>query len=295
MTHGCISAAALARCLAITGLTMLCAGAAVSQASEARAGQGALGAERMLTDAEVKAKYRHCPDGYFSGPQPGKARYTKNHFVWAVTPEFAARFCMPPEFIVHDLQGVDAVAYRMFEDDTEETCGWGGLQEVCRKPRHHRFEIYYPSGTLPKRLELPYYSRPTLASKMLISESDAGLGKAAKRTKAKPRGGSADPFAPITFTGYTSLDTTWPLSGTEIVQYYEELFERTDFIAIDVATGFSSARWWQADSVKQLGFSMLKAGAQQGSERVSDRMALLQLSSRVMAAVLGNEKARIGN
>ena len=30
--------------------------------------------------------------GYYSGPRPGKNRYTKDEYLWVVTPEFAAGY-----------------------------------------------------------------------------------------------------------------------------------------------------------------------------------------------------------
>lgn len=79
-----------------------------------------VGTERTLSEAEVKAKYQNCPNGYYSGPRPGKARYTNDNFIWAVTPEFAGKFCMPPEFVSSELKGAEAVAFRIVEDSDEE-------------------------------------------------------------------------------------------------------------------------------------------------------------------------------
>ena len=62
-------------------------------------------APKLLSDTEVKAKYQNCEGGWYSGPRPGKARYAKDPFLWVVTPEFAKRFCMPPEFVSTDLKG----------------------------------------------------------------------------------------------------------------------------------------------------------------------------------------------
>lgn len=70
---------------------------------------------KWLTETEIDAKYRTCPSGYYSGPQPGKARYAHNPFMWVVTPEFAKRLCLPDAFISTELKGAEAVAFSRFE------------------------------------------------------------------------------------------------------------------------------------------------------------------------------------
>ena len=54
-------------------------------------------AASQVSEAELRAKYQSCPLGYYSGPRPGKNRYTKDEYLWVVTPEFAAAYCMPSE------------------------------------------------------------------------------------------------------------------------------------------------------------------------------------------------------
>jgi hypothetical protein len=49
--------------------------------------------------------------------------------VYAYTAEFAKRFEMPSEWIVQDLKGADAVAWRMMPSYQE--CGWGGDPKAC--------------------------------------------------------------------------------------------------------------------------------------------------------------------
>jgi hypothetical protein len=51
--------------------------------------------------------------------------------IYAYTAEFAKRFDLPPEWINEDLQGADAIAWRMLPDT--KTCGWGGNPQACSR------------------------------------------------------------------------------------------------------------------------------------------------------------------
>ncbi len=120
--------------------------------------------QTRLTEAQVREKYQNCPNGYYSGPRPGKARYTKDNFLWVVTPEFARKFCMPPEFVSAELKGAEAVAFRIVEDADEEICGWGGREQVCARMKELRFEIYLKNGLLSKERNVPYFNVAYLPS-----------------------------------------------------------------------------------------------------------------------------------
>ena len=51
--------------------------------------------------------------------------------IWAYTAEFAERFKMPKEWIAPDLQGAEAVAFRI--EPYYKSCGWGGNPSSCRE------------------------------------------------------------------------------------------------------------------------------------------------------------------
>lgn len=55
-------------------------------------------------------------EGTYSGPRPGRVRYTKDTFIWVTTPEFAKKFYMPEEFIRSELKGVEAVVFKIIEN-----------------------------------------------------------------------------------------------------------------------------------------------------------------------------------
>src|SRR3989338_11309092 len=104
----------------------------------------AASASRPLSDVDLKAQYQGCPLGYYSGPRPGKTRYTKDEYLWVVTPEFAKAWCMPPEYVDATLKGAEAIAYKPVQEGAEN-CGFGGNKEACSRRTAHGFEIYYKS------------------------------------------------------------------------------------------------------------------------------------------------------
>ena len=93
-----------------------------------------------------------CPEGRYEGrPTPGKTSYIKDPYVWAVTREFAQRFCMPEEFVADDLKGAHAIAYWHGKPTGKEVCEIKDGQEVCQPTRHgHWLEIYVKNGAIPK-------------------------------------------------------------------------------------------------------------------------------------------------
>ncbi|RTL34012.1 MAG: hypothetical protein EKK53_27260 [Burkholderiales bacterium] len=224
----------------LAGALMLLWSAALAGVDPAAAQTTVAPSVRMLTDAEVKAKYQNCPNGYYSGPRPGKARYTKDNFLWVVTPEFARKFCMPPQFISPDLKGAEAVAFRIVEDADEETCGWGGRAEVCARMKELRFEIYLPTGLLPKARDLPYYHAANLPSAMLLTQSAREFDASLRRAKAKPRPGALGPFEISQFglDGIQGERVVWPIVGMHPQIFYEEVFEGINYLALQGSTGF---------------------------------------------------------
>lgn len=61
--------------------------------------------------------------------------------VYAYTAEFAKRFQMPEQWIAPDLQGADAVAWRMMPIYQE--CGWGGDPKACRQVTECKIDLYF--------------------------------------------------------------------------------------------------------------------------------------------------------
>ncbi len=193
-----------------------------------------------LTDAQVKALYQNCPSGYYSGPRPGKTWVTKDNFIWAVTPAFAARFCMPPEFINHDLKGAQAIAFKVLRDNSELNCGFGGNSQACNGKVELRFEVYIDSAIkLPRRHEGRYFSVPNMPSKMLISMTREETLFREKQHKNKPETALMFPFdtQQVGLSGVKNGAIAWPITSLTPVLYYGSIFEGIDYYAFEGMSG----------------------------------------------------------
>ncbi len=255
--------------------------------------------DRQLSEAEVKAAYQNCPSGYYSGPRPGKTHYTKDKWVWAVTPEFARDFCMPPEFVSSELKGAEAVAYKLVEDQDEERCGWGGSSEVCGKRTEHRFEIFYRNGTIPKERQVPYFHGAHLPSAMLLSTTEREWASKAKSLKTKPRVGALSPFYGQQF-GLQSVSNgkiAWPLGTLSPWIYYEEVFNGIDYLAVEGASGFSREDGWVKSNAKKLIISARKPtdpNDRRGALEtpLHDFALIIELPQSMADRVIANDLAR---
>lgn len=132
-----------------------------------------------------------CPDGQYAGrPSPDRTRYIKNDYVWAVTREFAQRFCMPEEFVVDDLKGAEAIAYWHGKPTGQEVCEIKDGQEVCALSRYgHWLEIYVKTGAIPKYdPEVGFYVRNYATSGDLV-KTQQNL----RNADARDKGSYVDP------------------------------------------------------------------------------------------------------
>lgn len=268
-------------------LCLICVGA-----SQAQPLQPAL----QLTDAQVKAQYQNCPNGYYSGPRPGKTRYTKDKWVWAVTPEFAKNFCMPPEFVSTELKGAHAVAYKMVKDEDEEICGWGGNAEVCGSRTEHRFEIYYANGAIPKEREVPYFHAAKAPSRMLITLSEAAFDITWKSTKTKPRTGALGPFESQAFglEAVAENKIAWPLGALSPEIYYEESFQGIDYLAVEGASGFSRQEGWIKSGSRKFVISVnkLKDNRRSYQKPLSEHALVIELPQSMTDQIIANDQSR---
>jgi hypothetical protein len=114
-----------------------------------------------------------CPDGQYVGrPSPGRTSYLKDEYVWAVTREFAKRYCIPEEFIADDLKGAEAIAYRHGKPTGKKTCEIKSGQELRVVNRYgHWLEIYIKTGVIPKYdPEVGFYVRNYVTSANLLGD-----------------------------------------------------------------------------------------------------------------------------
>lgn len=87
-----------------------------------------------------------CAEGYYSGPRAGRKNYSHDKYIWVVTPAFAKRFCMPPEFVNKELKGAEAIAFRMSTSTGgSDRCAIIDGKELCSGENELRFDIFLRS------------------------------------------------------------------------------------------------------------------------------------------------------
>lgn len=88
---------------------------------------------------------KSCRDGQYQGADGVRKRWVHDEYVWAVTRDFARRFCMPEALIDDELQGAEAVAFRI-KSGTRRVCEMQDGKDFCSTPLAYRgalrFEVY---------------------------------------------------------------------------------------------------------------------------------------------------------
>lgn len=206
--------------------------------------------ESALPDAELKTRYQNCPLGNYAGYRPGKARYVKDRYIWAVTPAFAKTHCMPPEFVSEELKGAEAVAFKLVPGGFGENCGFGGKAEVCSQGVDLRFEIYISRDVkLPVKNEVDF-TAPSRAHRFdsysLIGHSPLVQKLGRERFQANPAAWTLDRFETNAFglAGIQDDKVVWPITTLYLDEYRGKLYDgNIDFIALQGSTGnFRNAR-----------------------------------------------------
>jgi hypothetical protein len=194
------------------------------------------------TEAELRAKYQNCPEGYYSGPRPGKRWYTKDEYLWVVTPEFAAAYCMPPEFVDKELKGAEAIAYKLVQEGSEN-CGFGGNREACGRRTAHGFEIYYKSSLkIPSTSKTKYNYRAFY----MLSSSKHLIGPNMLEKPVEQKEWESDrPGAQVKFSGWGLIGVkgskpVWPIAAYREIQYVEELLPGYNYTSVEGSMGFFS-------------------------------------------------------
>ncbi len=234
----------------------------------------AIGVLAVASSGTAWAAEPPCPDGRYQGrAAPGQARYHKDHYVWAVTREFAKRFCMPEEYIVEDLKGAEAITYRHKPGD-EEICQMRNGQEVCDpRVRSHWIEIYVKSSAnIPKydpRVEYYVANYPTSGS-LISSVQNSRNNVAREKGLFKDPLGNSRPFGGVgkiadgkrIVFGYLARDGAriyQERAASLVERYYRKnWFEGIDLIAIE---------GWSAGNISGSQFQEAKQGYSIGVRR----------------------------
>jgi hypothetical protein len=200
-------------------------------------------ATQLLSDAEVKKRYQSCPGGWYAGPRPGKARFTKDPWLWTVTSEFAKRFCIPEEFVSTELKGAEAVAFKLRQETDEVNCGFGGNPDACGGELLLRFEVYIKSDVpLPKHpgFDANSFQAIRLPSSMLITRTNEEWFAAGKLVDKKNKGKVFTPFPgnQVGLHGMKGGVVAWPIAAMYLQTYYGSVFQGIDYYAFDASVGF---------------------------------------------------------
>lgn len=239
--------------------------------------------KKYLSEGEIKQKYRTCEGGWYSGPQPGKARFTKDPWLWVVTPEFAKRFCMPEAFVSADLKGAEAVAFRLKTNDDEVICGLAGNSSSCYGEVALRFEIYVKSDVkIPKRHAGTYFQTPRIPSSMLITNTPESRKKTLEDLKTQPRDQSANFIFDVSQVGLLGVRgdrVEWPITTLYQQTFYARVFPGIDYYAFEGSSGFfNNARMIKAEIKKfVIAFSELGDGRMNDGKSLSEFAYVVEL------------------
>ena len=215
------------------------------------------------TSADLEAQYKSCPEGYYSGPRPGRVRYTKDDYIWAVTPEFAAAYCMPPEYVDKTLKGAEAIAYKPVYGGSE-SCGFGGNKEACGRRVAHGFEIYFKSSqkieshSTTKYNFRAFYMLPT--SKHLIGPHVVQTPSARQAWDAERPGSQAR----FKVTGWGLIGVkgpkpVWPIAAFGEIQYIEDIMPGYNYLSLEGSMGYFSNPRFEKLGVSQFVLRLRKS------------------------------------
>ena len=196
------------------------------------------------TSADLEAQYKSCPEGYYSGPRPGRVRYTKDDYIWAVTPEFAAAYCLPPEYVDKTLKGAEAIAYKPVYEGYE-SCGFGGNKEACGRGTFHGFEIYMKSSTKLQSVSDTKFSFSAFhmnpySKHLLSSNALANRNRLAVEQWFNDRPGALDRTKGWGLVGVKGPKPVWPIVALYEKQYIEDLLPGYNFISLFGSMGYFS-------------------------------------------------------
>jgi len=211
-----------------------------------------------------------CAEGYYTGPRPGAAHYTKDDYLWVVTAEFARRFCMPPAFVDASLKGAEAVAFRLAPAPFER-CGFGGNKEVCSRGIYLSFEVYYDM-----RLSLPAVSDTKFSyralyllpySKHLIADRSFEIPAYFKEWEAK-RPGAQNKYETTAFglNGVKDGRIAWPIVTLRQWLFVEEMLPGLNLLVLEGSTGHFNNPRMERQGIRDFVIEMRKPGDQRKTD-----------------------------
>ena len=182
---------------------------------------------------------RFTPEGRRS--VGAKGTYQKDNHVWVYTSEFAKRFGMPEKWIDDELEGAEALAYRIDLDLYGVKCGYFGEQETCFPSKACIMDMYIDDSTnLPWNTERRFDS--LYGSKSLnvlipqnTNDQPSHIERAIKRGQQYKRG------LDLTTVVYGE-DDQWRLGAYTIWEYDRDIYKGLDYLSGSVNCSFGEYR-----------------------------------------------------
>jgi hypothetical protein len=140
------------------------------------------------TLAEKEKLWQSCEAAHYTGPREGRRNYTLDNYLWVVTPEFARRYCMPDHMVSTELQGAEAIAFRMVDGADMDICGVDDQgQHHCTRQSSAQFEIYLTaSRPLPAiHPEVRFYESRRNTSEWMFSGNQDRVSRSQRYIQGK--------------------------------------------------------------------------------------------------------------
>jgi hypothetical protein len=169
--------------------------------------------------------------------------------VYVYTPEFAKRFQMPQEWASADLQGADAVAFRVMP--TYRSCGWGGNPNACREDEVRcEMDMYFDHGRNP----LPWDDRVRSVETDTYKTSVWFFGS---NVLARPKGSLIATYRHPFTDPKTGKELGWQTAGSISIgwtgtrSYDREIFRGVSLVTLGVGCEVVRAAWLAAEPLRE--------------------------------------------
>lgn len=193
-------------------------------------------------------KHEACERGFYKGPRVERDFYYKDDYIWAVTEEFAKAFCMPDEFIYPDLQGAEAVAFRLIKNPEFSLCSKAEPNGNCRIFYKIYFELFVPgNASLPKKNTATYFNRPVSPIRHLFQLSGQEYDQRRYLQKATQLPGADEIFHLLQVKLLAALNgkIAWRWIDMQNDTYIKNYFAGLDHIVFSSRGQYNEKERWQ--------------------------------------------------
>lgn len=163
--------------------------------------------------------------------------------IYAYTADFAKRFQMPEQWIALDLQGAEAVAFRVMPG--YKSCGWGGNPEACKEDEVRCvLDVYFDES----KQSLPWDERMRVANIDESLTSANFLGSMAN-PRSRPKGSLIATYRTPFTDRQTGKELGWQSAGsisigwTGILNYDKEIFHGVSLVTLGIGCQVIKNLW----------------------------------------------------